>query len=212
MLVSRDNLFFEDVGILLENNRCCSVIGRASCYSDVIEKLNEWFPDVIIIDVSKPVTGCARLIKAIKENIKSTHILMAGTPENSRVIFNGLKAGATGFISTDDLIHLLPSAVMHAYHGRNFLSPPITTMMVKRYLEYNSLNQEDPYNKLTNREKEILQLIGEGYGSRIIANRLNISMRTVSGHRWKINRKLDIHTAVGLIKYAISKQSTSNDN
>ena len=209
MLVSENSQFFEGASVIIENNRYGKIAGNANCYRETLEKVADLLPDIMLIDLDNPISKYSQLIATLRKSTDTTKILMVGPYHNSKVVFDGIKAGAVGFISQNDLISLLPSAIMHILHGRYFLSPPITTMMVKRYLEQNLLTQKDRYSKLTNREKEILLLIGEGYGSRVIADLLNISVRTVSNHRSKINHKLDIHTTGGLIKYAIKRQSTN---
>jgi DNA-binding NarL/FixJ family response regulator len=94
------------------------------------------------------------------------------------------------------------------YKGGSFLYPSATTALIKDYLRH---AEEEPYDRLTNREREILKLIAEGHTSRQIADMLFIALKTVLGHRTKIMQKLDIHNRTELIKYAMYKGLLSTD-
>lgn len=208
MLVSRDTQFFEGVSVLVENDGCGKIVGNAECYQDTLEKVHDLFPDIILIDLENPVNKYKRLITELRKSADNTRILLVGQYSSSKVVFNGIKAGVAGYISRNDLSSSLPSAIMHVYQGRCFLSPPITTMIVNGCLKKWRVSEVEPYDKLTEREKEILSLLGKGYSSRVIAGTLNVSVKTILNQRSKINKKLNIHNTFNLIKYAISKQST----
>ena len=125
-------------------------------------------------------------------------------------IFQILRAGASGYVVKRAAPSELISAVRAAYRGESFLSPSVSRTVVKEYIrKAEALTEEDSYEELTPREREVLQLIAEGHSNRGIAELLCLSVKTVQSHRANLMRKLDIYTTAELTQYAIRRGVTS---
>ena len=117
-----------------------------------------------------------------------------------------LEAGAEGFISKTAASSDLASAIRSVYQGDSFLSPSVAKLLLKHYRQGARAGKgQDPYDQLTDREREVLKLLAEGHTSREIADTLVISPKTVEGHRTNLMAKLDIHNRTDLVKYALRK-------
>jgi two-component system response regulator NreC len=129
--------------------------------------------------------------------------------DNKEYILSVIKAGASGYVPKRALGSELVSAIRAVRQGDSFLYPSAAAALIEDYLQQAS--EEDPYDRLTAREREILKLIAEGHTSREIADMLFVSQKTVLGHRVKIMEKLDLHNRTELIKYAVRKGLVSLD-
>jgi two-component system response regulator NreC len=118
-------------------------------------------------------------------------------------IISSIKAGASGYIPKQASGSEVIAAIRTVYRGDCYLFPPAASTLVHDYLLHQS--EDDPYDRLTNREKEILRMVVEGQTSRQIADRLSISLKTVLTHRDRMMKKLALHNRTDLIKYAIRK-------
>ena len=143
--------------------------------------------------------------RIMKKNPR-TKVIILTQHNNKEYTLSAIKAGAAGFIPKRALGSELVSAIRAVKEGDSFLYPSAATALIQDYLHQ---VEEEPYDRLTGREREIFKLIAEGKTSREIADMLFISLKTVLGHRTKIMKKLDLHNRTELIKYAIRKGLTS---
>ena len=180
------------------------IIGEASDGNEVLEFAKKNLVDVYVLDISMPIlNGIEATNSLIKMDSRSKIIILS--IHDSRVfVEKAMKSGARGYVlkesATEEVIH----AIHEVYRGRFFLSPAISKFIVDGFL---GKTQDYSSNKkavdLTKREREILQLIGEGLTDKEISMKLNLSLYTVHVHRKNIMNKLDIHKQAGLIRYAI---------
>ena len=205
LVVANETLFVEGVCALIKNCGSCDVVGNAMSAEEAIERTQELRPDVVLIDTAIATIDSERVIRTIRKEMENVHVLLIGHDANGEPIFRGLKAGAKGYVSRTESASVLVSAILNVYHGEYFLSPSAAKRLIAEYRRIKLGTNDDPYHQLTNREREVLSWIAEGYGSQAIANDLCISIRTVFGYRAKINRKLDTHNTAELIKYAARK-------
>jgi two-component system response regulator NreC len=126
--------------------------------------------------------------------------------ENEEYIRQVLAAGALGYVLKDAAARDLIGAIRAVYQGEAVLSPAITRLVIEDYLRWGDIRPPDSSNGLTSREREVLQLIAEGYTNKEIAEILCISIKTVQSHRTNLMSKLDLHDRGELIKYAIQKK------
>jgi DNA-binding NarL/FixJ family response regulator len=180
------------------------IIGEASDGNEVLEFAKKNLVDVYILDISMPIlNGIEATHSLIKMDSRSKIIILS--IHDSRVfVEKSLKSGARGYVlkesATEEVIH----AIHEVYRGRFFLSPAISKFIVDGFLgktQHYSSNEKAV--DLTKREREILQLIGEGLTDKEISMKLNLSLYTVHVHRKNIMNKLDIHKQAGIIRYAI---------
>ena len=130
---------------------------------------------------------------------------------NEEYILQILQAGASGYVVKQAAPAELLSAILAVYRGDSFLSPSISKTIIDEYLKHTTPNTSVEYEKLTDREREVLQLIAEGYSTREIADKLNVSVKTVGVHRTNLMEKLEIHNVTDLVKYALRKGIISLD-
>ena len=184
------------------------IVGEASEGREAVEKVQELMPDVVVMDIAMPGLDGLEATRRIRKRNPTVKVLVLTQHDNKEYILSTIKAGAAGYVPKRALGSELVSAIRAVYRGDSYLYPSAATTVIKDYL---AGAEEEPYDRLTAREREILKLIAEGHTSREIAEMLFISLKTVLGHRAKIMEKLDIHNRTELIKYAIRKGLVSMD-
>ena len=180
------------------------IIGEASDGNEVLEFAKKNLVDVYVLEISMPIlNGIEATNSLIKMDSRSKIIILS--IHDSRVfVEKAMKSGARGYVlkesATEEVIH----AIHEVYRGRFFLSPAISKFIVDGFLgKTKNYSSNKKAVDLTKREREILQLIGEGLTDKEISMKLNLSLYTVHVHRKNIMNKLDIHKQAGLIRYAI---------
>ncbi len=209
ILVVDDHAIMRDgIRALLDIHDDIEIVGEASEGKEAIERVRELAPDVVIMDIAMPgMDGLEATRRIVKKNPK-VKVLVLTQYDNREYILSAIKAGTAGYVPKKALSSDLVSAIHAVYKGDSFLYPSAAATLMKDYLRQ---AEEEPYDSLTDREREILKLIAEGHTSREIAEMLVISLKTVLGHRAKIMQKLDIHNRTTLIKYAMHKGLVSTD-
>jgi len=177
------------------------LVGEAVGGYETIELLEKTNPDVLILDLSMPDLDGISVTRKIKPQFPNLKILILTLHEDEALLKEAIKAGAAGYILKRAAESELISAIRVILRGDLYIDPS----MVRGLLEESrnpQVNQKNPPESLTPRETEILKLIVEGYTNRQIGQELNISIRTVEGHRANISDKLGLHSRVELVRYA----------
>ena len=210
ILVVDDHALMRDgIGALLGLHDDIEIVGEASEGKEAIKKARELAPDVIIMDIAMPGMDGLEATRRIGKKIPKMKVLVLTQHDNREYILSAIKAGAAGYVPKRALGSELIAAIRTVYQGDSFLYPSAAAALIEDYLQ--QAKGEEPYDRLTAREREILKLIAEGHTSREIADMLFISLKTVLGHRAKTMEKLDIHNRTELIKYAMRKGLVSMD-
>jgi DNA-binding NarL/FixJ family response regulator len=182
------------------------VVGEAADGIEAIERAKKLKPDIVLMDISMPRLGGLEASIEIKKIDPDIKILVLTQYEDKEYISRFLKAGASGYLLKKAVGNELISAIKAVASGEAYLHPSIAATVIDEYLGVRKEKVEaDPYEILTDREKQVLKLIAEGYTHKEIADMLNISVKTVIAHQTNISDKLDIHTRTGLIKFAIRR-------
>jgi two-component system response regulator NreC len=182
------------------------VIGEAANGKEALEALRKLKPDVILMDLAMPIMGGLEATRQITKEFPRIKVVALTQYNDREYVFPIIEAGASGFISKTAASSELASSVRSVYHGESFLSPSVAKLLVNNYqLGAKTMKNRDSYEQLTNREREILKLLAEGYATREIANMLTVSPKTVEGHKTSLMTKLDIHSRTDLVKYALRK-------
>lgn len=180
------------------------IVGEAGSGQEAIEAVRTLHPDVVIMDVAMPGMTGIEATRRIKESHPETAVLALTMHEDEQYFFEMLNAGASGYIpkraAPDDLI----AAIRVVHQGNVFLHASLARFLIHEVLHGNALPTLE-VEPLTEREREVLTLIAEGLTSREIGERLVVSPRTVDRHRENIMTKLNLHSRVGLVKYAIER-------
>jgi len=180
------------------------IVGEAEDGQTAIRKAQELKPDLMLLDLSMPRMNGMDAIKEIKNQSPETKVLILTVQKMEKYVHACLKAGADGYVLKDATYEDLISAIHNVLMGRRYLSPDISEKVIEGYLEgRQSTETESAWDTLSNREREILKLIAEGYKNKEIADYLCLSPHTVEKHRDNLMKKLDLHNTATLTSYAV---------
>jgi DNA-binding NarL/FixJ family response regulator len=186
---------------LLESIPNCMVIGEAEDGARLISLAEDLQPDLVLIDISMPVINgldaTGRLVK-LQPLLK---IIILSMHHNDEYVRRALRQGAHGYLLKDAAPEELEAAIAVVMQGGTYLSPALTDTVLSDYVQ--RLRSEDSsQTRLTDRQREVLQLIAEGNSTKDIARRLSLSVKTIDSHRTQLMKQLDIHEVTGLVRYA----------
>jgi len=209
VLVVDDHAILRDgIHALLALHDDIEVVGEATEGRDAIDKVCQFLPDVVLMDIAMPLMDGIEATRRIHKENPKVKVLILTQHDNREYILSSVKAGAAGCVPKRAVASELVSAIRVVHQGDSFLYPSVARVLIGDYLQQ---VEQDPYERLTNREREVLKLVAEGRTSQEIADLLCVSVKTVLGHRTKIMEKLDIHNRTELVKYAIRKGLISVD-
>lgn len=181
------------------------IVGEASSGEEALQKVGALRPDVVLMDIAMPGMSGVEATRAIKAAYPEVAVLALTMHEDEQYFFEMLNAGASGYVpkraAPDDLV----SAISAVSQGDVFIYPSLAKLLVRDFLRRAEASAGPVEEQLTPREREILTYIAEGYTNREIAEKLVISVKTVDRHRENIMRKLNMHSRVELVKYAIER-------
>jgi DNA-binding NarL/FixJ family response regulator len=191
---------------LLSTSDELDVIGEAGDGMSAIRIIKELDPDLVLLDLNMPRMNGIAVIKEIKQTCPETRILALTMYRKEEYILEVFKSGGDGYCLKSGGHEDLMAAIRAVLAGKQYVSPEISDMVLEGYLESRkTLKEKTSFELLTQREKEVLKLVGEGYHNKEIADYLCISPKTVEKHRGNIMQKLDLHSASALTAYAIDK-------
>jgi DNA-binding NarL/FixJ family response regulator len=207
VLIADDHTILRDgIRSLLEDELDMQVIGEAEDGISAVKMACQLEPDVVLMDIAMPLLNGLEATRQIKRSAPQVRVLVLTMHENEEYIRQVLASGAMGYILKDAAARDLLGAIRSVHRGEAVLSPAITRLVIEDYLRWGDLQPGQEENGLSPREREVLQLIAEGYTNRQIAEILTISIKTVQAHRSNLMSKLDLHDRGELIKYAIQKK------
>lgn len=193
--------------MLLEDEESVLVIGEASDGLDAIEKVKALSPNVVILDLTMPKMTGIEAAKIISEEYPEVQILIFSMHNNREYIINSVENGASGYLLKDTGKEELMRAISVVAEGRKYFPPEISEVIIDELLSKTSGNQPDTsrpiFQKITPKEKQILEHIVQGYNSREIADKLFLSIRTVDNHRANMMKKTKAKNTADLVKMAI---------
>ena len=182
------------------------VVGEAENGRDAVEQAERSNPDIIVMDHAMPILNGLEATRQIKRRQPETKILILTMHTNEEYVFQFLKAGASGYLVKQSAPDELVAAIRAVADGQSFLSPSISKTLIEEFVrQTQEQGTGDSYALLTEREREVLQLVAEGHTNREIGDELHISVKTAAVHRTNIMNKLDLHSMADLTKYAIRK-------
>lgn len=187
---------------LLESQPDFKVIGEASDGLETVQLVEKLKPQVVVLDLMMPGLNGLEVARQVQGN---THVVILSMHANEAYVLEALQNGAYGYVLKDSTAADLVQAVRAAGEGRRFLSQPYSELAITAYMQRVHATPQDPYQSLTTREREVLQLMSEGNTNAEMSVRLSISPRTVEVHRANVMRKLSLHSQTDLIRYAIKK-------
>jgi DNA-binding NarL/FixJ family response regulator len=188
------------------------IIGEASNGLQAMELVNKLRPDVLVVDLMMPALNGLEVIRRAKHDLPDLRIIVLSMQNADAYVIESFKLGASGYVLKDTGPAELIQAIRDVVAGQRYLSPGISERLTNTYIQLSNETIDDPYGRLSNREREVLQLTAEGFTSTEIAARLFISTRTAELHRAKVMRKLNLHSQNDLIRYALKRGILSLDN
>ncbi len=208
LIVDDHALFRRGLHMVLAAEAGVEVVGEAADGADAVELARELAPDLVLMDVRMPRGGGIEACRAIKETVPSARILMLTISDEESDLYEAIKAGASGYLLKEISIDEVAAAVRAVQAGQSLISPP---MAAKLLIEFASMARRGdrrpvPAPRLTERELEVLKLVAEGLGNRAIAARLFISENTVKNHVRNILEKLQLHSRMEAVVYALREK------
>src|SRR2546427_6104829 len=177
------------------------VVGEASDGQEAIVIATKLMPDVAIIDISMPILNGLDAARAVRKACPKTKTILLTRHDEDQYVTEALRAGVKGYVlkhqAANDLVH----AIHQVCRGGVYLSPSISRAVVEAYLSKTELPSDRP----SSRERQVLQLVGEGKSTKEVAALLGISVKTAESHRSRVMQKLDIHETASLVRYAIRR-------
>jgi two-component system response regulator NreC len=192
---------------ILERQSGIEVVGEAADGREAVASSESLVPDVVIIDITMPhLNGIDAAAQIVKRNPKIGVVILS-VHSDETYILRALNAGAKGYLLKDSAETDLVKAVEAVAQGKPFFSPAIAQALLEDYMRFlHQRNLQDSYDLLTDREKEILQLLAEGRANKEIASLLNLSVYTVETHRSNLMQKLGLHNTAEIVLYAVRKK------
>jgi two-component system, NarL family, response regulator NreC len=207
ILLADDHTVVRDgLHALLEREADMTVVAEAGDGVESVRLAAAEAPDVVVMDLAMPnMNGMEATRRILADNPRIGVVILSMHKDESYVL-GALKAGAKGYLLKDSIRGEVAQAIRAVYQGRSFLTRKVAQILQEDYItRLQQRGLEDRYDLLSDREREILQMIAEGQSNKDVANRLNISLTTVETHRAHILQKLDIHSVPELILYAVRK-------
>jgi len=191
---------------ILEERRDWEVVAEAGNGRDAVKQIQDIVPDVAVLDIGMPLLNGIEATRQIVRRAPSVRILILSMHSDEAYITQALQAGAKGYLLKDSADSDLIRAVGDVSAGRSFFSPAVARVMLDDYVRHLAdKGIVDRYEALSEREREIFQLIAEGHSNKETADLLSISPATVETHRAHILQKLDLHSTAEIVLYAVRR-------
>lgn len=211
ILLADDHTIVRDgLRALLESDPEFVVVGSVANGREACLKARELQPDVVVMDIAMPELNGIEATGQIRQDCPATQVVILSIHATSEHIYRAFRAGALGYLLKESAGSELSAAIKAAHEKRRYLTQRIAETVLDSYLLQQAASHErSPLESLSQREREVLQLVVEGLASAEIAERLSLSPRTVETYRARIMKKLDIHDLAGLVRFAIENGLTA---
>ena len=208
VLIADDHTLVRDgIRSLLALTADIEIVGEAADGREAVEKVRQLMPDIVLMDLAMPIMGGLEAARRVRKEFPATKVLVLTQYDDSEYVIPVIEAGARGFVSKMSSSSELASAIQAVYRGESFLSPSAAAALIEECQQKTTeKGEKDPYQLLTDRERETLKLVVEGHTTREIADMLVVSPKTVEWYKTSLMNKLNIHNRTDLIKFAIRKR------
>jgi DNA-binding NarL/FixJ family response regulator len=196
---------------IIQTEDSLQVVGEVGNGRELMRFLESTGVDLVILDISMPGLGGMEAISMVKNKYPGIKILMLTMHKNIQFLYDAMSAGADGYLIKDDSDHEILLAITRVLSGKNYISSTLTDDVVGDVISMYRTDIKSPLQKLTRREKQVLQLVVDGYTSKKMAARLKISQRTIEHHRANLLRKLKRKNSVDLVNYAVKNGLVATD-
>jgi len=203
VIVDDHPLFRKGLEQLINSNDGLAICGEAANAAEGMDVIRRIAPDMVIVDVSLPGANGIELIKNIRAEFAKLPILVLSMHDESLYALRSLRAGAQGYVMKQEALANVLTAIHQVFDGRPYLSPAMSAKLIVSYAEAPDNGKAAPTDSLSDRELEILELIGKGREVREIAKELHLSPKTVETHRAHIKEKLNLGNARQVTRFAV---------
>lgn len=186
--------------LILNQQSDMIVVGEAGDGAETVQKVLELKPNLVILDIAMPRVNGVEATRRIMENCPECGVLILSMHKDAVYVRETLRAGAKGYLLKEAIDQDLLRAVRAVAEGGGFLSPEVSRTVLDEYER-----TEDPFDLLTAREREVMQMLAEGKVAKEVATALDISVYTVDAHRGRILKKLELHSSAEIVRYAMRK-------
>ena len=204
LLCDDHTLFRDGITSILKDERTIEIVGEAENGREAVDKAKELHPDIVLMDIHMPDLSGFEATRLILQANKKAKVLILTMYEEEEVISRCLNAGAAGYVLKDAPRAHLIHAIDVVNKGGQYLSPRALKKVVTQYVK-GARDMSTGYERLSDREREVLKLLADGLALKEVAVRLVLSVKTVDAHKTNLMRKLDLHDRSELIKYAIQR-------
>lgn len=209
LIVDDHALFRRGLEIVLAQEADITVVGEANDGVEAVAKAAELLPDIVLLDVRMPRRGGIEACTAIKGVAPSARLIMLTMSDEEADLYEAIKAGATGYLLKEIPPHEVADSVRAVYHGQSLISPAMASKLLTEFatmIKGAGAEDQVPAPQLTDRELEVLKLVATGLNNRDIAKKLFISENTVKNHVRNILEKLQLHSRMEAVVYAVRKK------
>jgi two-component system, NarL family, response regulator NreC len=201
----------EGLRAVLEQHLPCEVVGEATTGTEAISLVRHLQPAVLVTDMVMPGISGLEVIRQVRQAVPSTRVIVFSMHADESYVREALRAGAIGYVLKESMATELVTAIQHALADRRYVSPSLSERILTLYAQTAPQASFDPYQQLTEREREVLLLVARGLTTADIAERLVLSSRTVESYRTNLMHKLSLRTIADLVLYAVKRGLISID-
>jgi two-component system, NarL family, response regulator NreC len=206
LLADDHTLMRQGLRHILESHADFDIVAEASSGIEAVEAARKFKPDVAIVDVAMKELNGIEATSQILKHSPHTAVLILSMYSDERYVLRAVKAGARGYVLKNSAGDELIEAISSVQKGKAFFSPAVAEIFQNGYARLKDLaDVNDRFESLTDRERQVYQLLAEGNSNKEIAYRLNLSLHTVETHRWRIMEKLDLHSTAELVLSAVRR-------
>jgi DNA-binding NarL/FixJ family response regulator len=202
VLVDDHRLVRAGIRALLEKTPQGEVVGEAADGREAFALIEKQRPDIVLIDIAMPGLNGLDAVDRIKKEWPETKVIILSMHANEEYVVRALRSDVSGYLIKDAAVDELEDAIRTVTEGEVYFSRRISKRVIRDYLT-NTDEIRGPLEQLSSRQREVLQLIGEGKNTKEIADILRVSVKTIEAHRLQLMQRLDIHDIPGLVKFAI---------
>src|SRR5437868_5074702 len=203
VIVDDHPLFRKGLEQLIHSDGAFAVCGEAGSAAEAMEVIRKLHPELAIVDLSLPGANGIELIKNIRAEFPKVPILVLSMHDESLYALRALRAGAEGYVMKHEAMANVIQAIHEVFNGRPYLSPAMAAQVITKFAHHDAEGETDVVERLSDRELEILELIGKGHEIRQIAKLLHLSPKTVETHRAHIKDKLDLKNSREVARFAL---------
>ena len=205
VLIADDHVLVrESLVSLLQSGGDVQVVAQASDGIETVEKAIATRPDVVVTDISMPRLGGIEVVRRLHEALPETRVLVLTMHQEDEYVLQAVRAGASGYLVKDSAAAELLAAVRSLQAGRGYVGPQASRALAEQ-MQNPDRTVDDPYGRLTAREREVFHLVVEGLTTKEIARRLDISVKTAETHRARVIAKVGVRNTAELVRYALRR-------